>query len=189
MARFSLRDNQEDSAGAARRIPLKRLENTAADAPIATPESKPTPTSSKPTYSLDPAPVDSKTDKPAIAVGTTKIHPDSPPAYKIDENVFYAYIVPRGDSRSLDVIVLTHPDEGFVPRKVRDVSFSKPSYELVFERPPADCKQDPRLAPYVSGAIKLPKGGMLRRYSPPFLAREVRNWKDSPRYESPEPKS
>lgn len=172
MVRFSLRD-KSDSPTPSSLVPLKRSE-AGASAPSVVPASP-----SQPTYSVE-APVPST---PAVTNASTKIHAeDLKPPYKIDETVFYAYIVPREGSRSLDVIVLTHPDEKFVPVKVH-ASFTRDSYERVFELPPSDCKQDPRLEPYVSGNVKLPKGGRLRRYSPPFLDWEVPGWKNSPRYE------
>lgn len=177
MPRISIRDNSASSESR-RLVPLKESETQATAAPqghSSTVSSNP----SLPTYALDPV----QTNKPAEANASTKIHAeDLKPPYKIDETVFYAYIVPREGSRSLDVIVLTHPDEGFAPLRV-NAQFTRDSYERVFELPPSDCKQDPRLEPYVSGNVKLPKGGKLRRYSPPFLDWEVSGWKNSPRYE------
>ncbi|MEK6858312.1 MAG: hypothetical protein AABX53_00165 [Nanoarchaeota archaeon] len=151
-----------------RLVPMKNFEAKA----TATPPGVPSVGSvSSPTYAIDAAPSTS-----------TKVNPEEPkPAYTIDETVFYAYIVPHKGSSLLEVIVLTHPDAGFIPRRVH-ASFTRPSYERVFESPPVDCKQDPRLEPYVSGKVKLPTGGRLRRYSPPFLDLEVARWKDSPHY-------
>ncbi len=161
-----------------RLVPMKDFGVKATATPSEAPSVVLTPS---PTYALDAAP----TNKHTGAGASMKIHPEPVPAvseYQIDPNVFYAYLVPHKGSSLLEIIVLTHPDEGFISRRVH-ASFTRSSYERVFELPPADCKQDPRLELYFSGKVKLPTGGKLRRYSPPFLDLEVARWRDSPHYE------